>query len=135
MRSFSILDSTLREGEQYEGAFFTLEQRVKIACLLDALGTTFIEIPSPISSSSARQTAHELSKSGLHAHIVAHVRCVGADVIAIRVRMVRLVLLEREWDQQILVWPMLQGEPGFVCLLRSIFTSLAHYHLASMLKT
>jgi len=82
MKSFSILDSTLREGEQYEGAFFTLEQRVTIARLLDALGVTLIEVPSPISSSSARQTAQVLYESGLNARIVAHVRCVEADVQA-----------------------------------------------------
>ncbi len=82
MKSFSILDSTLREGEQYVGAFFTLEQRLTIARLLDALGVTFIEVPSPITSSSARQTARVLCESGLHAHIVAHVRCVEADVQA-----------------------------------------------------
>jgi homocitrate synthase len=82
MKSLSMLDSTLREGEQYVGAFFTLEQRVTIARLLDALGVTFIEVPSPIASSSARQTARELCESGLHAHVVAHVRCVEADVQA-----------------------------------------------------
>ena len=38
----AILDSTLREGEQYSGAFFTLEQRLTIARLLDAIGVTFI---------------------------------------------------------------------------------------------
>src|SRR5215469_14456311 len=82
MKVFSILDSTLREGEQYVGAFFTLEQRVTIARLLDALGATFIEVPSPISSPGARQTAYVLCESGLQAHIVAHVRCVEADVQA-----------------------------------------------------
>ncbi len=82
MKSFSILDSTLREGEQYVGAFFTLEQRVTIAHLLDALGVTMIEVPSPIASSSSRQTAQVLCESGLHAHVVAHVRCVEADVHA-----------------------------------------------------
>ena len=47
MRSPAILDSTLREGEQFAGAFFNLEQRLAIAHLLDAIGVTFIEIPSP----------------------------------------------------------------------------------------
>ena len=39
----TILDSTLREGEQFAGAFFTLEQRLAIARLLDAVGVAFIE--------------------------------------------------------------------------------------------
>ncbi len=41
-----------------------------------------IEVPSPIASWSARQTAQVLCESGLHAHVVAHVRCVEADVHA-----------------------------------------------------
>lgn len=49
MRSLAILDSTLREGEQFAGAFFTLEQRLNIARMLDAVGVSFIEVPSPIS--------------------------------------------------------------------------------------
>ena len=82
MRSLAILDSTLREGEQYAGAFFTLEQRLTIARLLDAIGVTFIEISSPISSPGAQQAVRALCESGLHAHIVAHVRCVNSDVQA-----------------------------------------------------
>jgi homocitrate synthase len=78
----SILDTTLREGEQYSGAFFTLEQRLTIARLLDAIGVTFIEVPSPISSPGAQQTARALCEIGMRANIVAHVRCVEADVQA-----------------------------------------------------
>src|SRR6266566_2732430 len=82
MRSLAILDSTLREGEQYAGAFFTLEQRPTIARLLDALGVTFIEAPSPISSPVVQRIVRVLCEIGLRAHIVAHVRCVEADVQA-----------------------------------------------------
>src|SRR5437588_8575226 len=78
----TILDSTLREGEQFAGAFFTLEQRLALAGWLDAVGVAFIEIPSPIVSGQARQTAYALCEIGLHAHIVAHVRCVKADIEA-----------------------------------------------------
>jgi homocitrate synthase len=82
MRSLAILDSTLREGEQYIGAFFTLDQRVTIARLLDTLGVTFIEVPSPISSPGALRTVRALCESGLRAHLLSHVRCVEADVLA-----------------------------------------------------
>lgn len=80
MRSLAILDSTLREGEQFTNAFFTLEQRLQIARLLDAVGVEFIEVPSPIVSPEIRQTTQVLCDLGLSAHIVAHVRCVEADV-------------------------------------------------------
>ena len=82
MRSLDILDSTLREGEQFTSAFFNLEQRLKIARLLDAAGVTFIEVPSPVVSSETRRTADALCELGLRARIVAHVRCVEADVQA-----------------------------------------------------
>ena len=82
MRSVTILDSTLREGEQFAGAFFNSEQRIQIARLLDALGVAFIEIPSPVASEETRRLAHALCEAGLRSQIVAHVRCVEADVEA-----------------------------------------------------
>src|SRR5712692_424733 len=82
MRSVAILDSTLREGEQFAGAFFTHEQRLAIARMLDAIGVMFIEIPSPIISLETQRTAYALCGLGLHAYIVAHVRCVADDVQA-----------------------------------------------------
>src|SRR5579864_7050685 len=82
MRTLAVLDSTLREGEQFSGAFFSLEQRLKIARLLDAIGVAFIEVPSPVSSPGMRQTVQSVCELGLQAHIVAHVRCVEVDVQA-----------------------------------------------------
>jgi homocitrate synthase len=82
MRSLAILDTTLREGEQFIKTFFTLEQRLQIACLLDALGMTFIEVPSPVSSPETCDGIQALCALGLTAHIVPHVRCVEADVQA-----------------------------------------------------
>jgi len=82
MRTLAILDSTLREGEQFAGAFFSLEQRLVIARLLDAIGVTFIEVPSPIISPETRRTVNALCELHLRAYIVAHVRCVEADVQA-----------------------------------------------------
>lgn len=82
MRSLAILDTTLREGEQFIKTFFTLEQRLQIASLLDALGVTFIEVPSPVSSPEMRDTIQALCGLCLNAHIVPHVRCAEADVEA-----------------------------------------------------
>lgn len=82
MRSVAILDSTLREGEQFARTFFTQEQRLTIARLLDALGVHFIEVPSPIASPETQQAVQALCELNLRAHIVAHVRCVEADVEA-----------------------------------------------------
>jgi homocitrate synthase len=78
----TILDSTLREGEQFAGAFFSFEQQLAIARLLDAIGITFIEVPSPIASPETRRTVHTACELGQRAKIVAHVRCAEADVQA-----------------------------------------------------
>lgn len=82
MRSPAILDSTLREGEQFAGAYFTLEQRLTIVRLLDAVGVALIEVPSPIASPETRGAIQAICEAGLRARIVAHVRCVEADVQA-----------------------------------------------------
>src|SRR5437868_11250871 len=82
MRSLAILDTTLREGEQFAGAFFSLEQRLTIVRSLDALGVTFIEVPSPIVSPETRRSVQTICELDLRAHIVPHVRCAEADVQA-----------------------------------------------------
>ena len=82
MRTLAILDSTLREGEQFAGAFFSLEQRLNIARLLDTVGVSFIEVPSPVASPETHNAVRALCDLALRAHIVAHVRCVEADVQA-----------------------------------------------------
>lgn len=82
MRSLAMLDSTLREGEQFAKTFFSLEQRLAIARQLDALGVPFIEVPSPGVSPDTQQAVQALCALDLRAHIVAHVRCVEADVAA-----------------------------------------------------
>src|SRR5579872_3179878 len=82
MRSLAILDSTLREGEQFSGAFFSTEQRVMIARMLDVVGVSFIEVPSPIVSPEMRMAVQQLCELDLRANIVAHVRCAASDVRA-----------------------------------------------------
>jgi homocitrate synthase len=82
MNRLSILDTTLREGEQFTGAYFRPEQRLTIARQLAAIGVGMIEVPSPIASPETRKAIEQLCALDLQAHIVAHVRCVEADVQA-----------------------------------------------------
>lgn len=82
MRSLAILDTTLREGEQFSKTFFTPEQRLQVARLLNALGVTFIEVSSPVSSPEIRESIQALCELNLRSRIVTHVRCVEADVQA-----------------------------------------------------
>jgi homocitrate synthase len=82
MSTLTILDSTLREGEQFVGAYFSLAQRLTIARLLDAVGVSLIEVPSPVASPETRHTVQAVCELELRARVVAHVRCVEADVQA-----------------------------------------------------
>ncbi len=82
MQSVAILDSTLREGEQFTNAYFSNEQRFMVARMLDALGVPLIEVPSPIASPETREAVEALCALRLNARFLAHVRCVEADVEA-----------------------------------------------------
>jgi len=46
----AIVDSTLREGEQFAGADFTTGQKLEIVAALDEFGVDYIEMTSPAAS-------------------------------------------------------------------------------------
>ncbi len=72
---FAIIESTLREGEQFANAFFTSDQKVEIARLLDAFGVEYLELTSPAASPQSRIDCTRIAKLGLKAKILTHVRC------------------------------------------------------------
>ncbi len=76
----AIVDSTLREGEQFAGVYFTTAQKCAIATLLDRFGVPYVEITSPAASERAWSDACTLTNLGLRARVLAHVRCVPSDV-------------------------------------------------------
>lgn len=82
MNNLTILDTTLREGEQFTGAYFQPEQRLAIARNLDSIGVGMIEVPSPGASPETRRAVEHICALNLRARVVAHVRCVETDVIA-----------------------------------------------------
>ena len=80
IKSYSIVDSTLREGEQFAGARFTTMDKIKIAKLLDAFGVEYIELSSPASSPISIEDHKILLDQGLKATIVPHLRCDKRDI-------------------------------------------------------
>jgi isopropylmalate/homocitrate/citramalate synthase len=78
-KRITILDSTLREGEQHPGISFTTKQRIQIAWMLDSFGVDQIEI-SPVISEDHLLSTKTIIRQGLSADILAHVRAIKSDV-------------------------------------------------------
>jgi len=57
-----IFDTTLRDGEQSPGATMTLDEKIKIATLLDEMGVDVIEAGFPIASDGDFEAVTEISK-------------------------------------------------------------------------
>jgi homocitrate synthase len=75
LENFAIIESTLREGEQFANAFFTTEQKIEIAKMLDEFGVEYIELTSPAASKQSFEDCKAIANLGLKAKILTHVRC------------------------------------------------------------
>ncbi|MCK6578967.1 MAG: homocitrate synthase [Anaerolineae bacterium] len=78
---FSIIESTLREGEQFSTATFTTAQKLEIAGLLDDFGVEMIEMTSPLASSQSEADIRAVVAAGLRPRILTHVRCKREDAL------------------------------------------------------
>jgi homocitrate synthase len=76
----AIIESTLREGEQFAAANFTPDQRRQIAHAVDDFGVEYIEVTSPVASPQAAQSCREIAALPLSATVLTHTRCVPDDV-------------------------------------------------------
>ncbi len=70
-----LVDTTLREGEQFATARFSSAQRLAIAEALDAFGIEYIELTSPAASPQSARDLELIARHGLRARILTHVRC------------------------------------------------------------
>lgn len=78
---FAIIESTLREGEQFSTATFSTAQKLEIAALLDDFGVEMIEMTSPCASPQSEADIRAVSNLGLNARILTHIRCNRDDAI------------------------------------------------------
>ncbi|KAF7536616.1 hypothetical protein G7Z17_g13012 [Cylindrodendrum hubeiense] len=60
---------------QFANAFFTTENKIKIATMLSDFGVDYIELTSPVSSPQSYEDCKTICKLGLKAKILTHVRC------------------------------------------------------------
>ena len=79
----SVLDTTLRDGEQSPGVALTIDEKIEIAEKLDILGVDKIEIGFPISSEGERETAKRVKSLGLNSTICGLARTVEKDIDAV----------------------------------------------------
>ncbi len=75
LEQYAIIESTLREGEQFANAFFTTAEKVEIARLLDAFGVEYLELTSPAASPQSRKDCEAIARLGLRAKVLTHTRC------------------------------------------------------------
>jgi homocitrate synthase len=73
--NYSIIESTLREGEQFVNAEFTHDQKIRIAYALDEFGVEYLELTSPLASPGCADDIRAIVGLGLNARILTHIRC------------------------------------------------------------
>jgi homocitrate synthase len=80
--AWKIIDTTLREGEQFAKASFRTEDKVEIARALDTFGVDYVEVTSPAASPQSQKDAAAVVRLGMGARVISHCRCVLDDVKA-----------------------------------------------------
>jgi len=75
-KNFKIIESTLREGEQFSTAHFDRNQKTNIVRMLDDIGVDYIELTSPVSSPESFADAKFLATlPNRKVKLLTHIRC------------------------------------------------------------
>ncbi len=75
-----IFDTTLRDGEQCPGATMTLEEKLEVAALLDAMGVDIIEAGFPIASNGDFEAVSLIAEQVKTATVAGLARAIPADI-------------------------------------------------------
>ncbi|MEM2109941.1 MAG: 2-isopropylmalate synthase [Candidatus Odinarchaeota archaeon] len=75
----TILDTTLREGEQAPKVEFKYDDKIKIADMLNDFGVNMIEI-SPLISKEHAKVIKTLSTRGYKSELISHIRALKEDI-------------------------------------------------------
>jgi len=76
----TIVDTTLRDGEQTAGVVFANKEKKRIAKLLDELGVHQIEAGIPVMGGDEKEVIKKIVESGLRANIMGWNRAVISDI-------------------------------------------------------
>jgi len=75
-----IKDDTLREGEETPGTYFTIEQKVEIAKLLEEMGIPEIEVGYAAGIEEHADTFRALKKEGIKMRLSSHARLYAKNI-------------------------------------------------------
>lgn len=75
-----IFDTTLRDGEQSPGATMTLDEKVRMAQRLEALGVDVIEAGFPASSEGDFESVRTIAASVKKVQVAGLARCIPSDI-------------------------------------------------------
>jgi isopropylmalate/homocitrate/citramalate synthase len=75
-----IKDDTLREGEETPGTYFTIEQKVEIAKVLEEMGISEIEVGYAAGIKEHAQTFRALKREGITMQLSSHARMYTEDI-------------------------------------------------------
>ena len=76
---FFIIDSTLREGEQFINSNFSSTEKKEIAHNLSDFGIEFLELTNPSASQKSYDDCKMISQLNLKSKILTHIRCTIED--------------------------------------------------------
>lgn len=79
-RKITVVDTTLRDGEQTAGVVFANNEKIRIAKMLDDIGVDQLEVGIPVMGGDEKKAITEIAKLGLRASIMAWNRAVVADI-------------------------------------------------------
>ncbi|MGD9931827.1 MAG: hypothetical protein AB7U05_17545 [Mangrovibacterium sp.] len=77
-----LIDTTLRDGEQAPGVVFSLDEKLRIAALLDEVGVKELEVGTPIMGESEQTVIREIIRSGFQFKSTCWGRSTEEDMLA-----------------------------------------------------
>ncbi|MHA1723717.1 MAG: LeuA family protein [Promethearchaeota archaeon] len=75
-----LKDDTLREGEETPGTYFTIDQKIDIAKLLEEMGIPEIEVGYAAGIEEHAKTFKALKKEGINMRLSSHARLYAEDI-------------------------------------------------------
>lgn len=74
VQDFHFIDSTLREGEQFRGTHFGIDDKKEIARLLDRFGVEYMELSTPVASPQSADAIRALADMPRGFKLLTHIR-------------------------------------------------------------